>query len=46
MTIESLMPANGIIFSDGIETDRLNFNSGAVAEIGLANENALLVTKE
>ncbi|MFD2586029.1 sugar kinase [Croceitalea marina] len=41
--IESLMPSNGIIFSDGIETDFLDFNSGATAEIGLAKEKAVLV---
>jgi NAD kinase len=46
LTIESLMPANGIIFSDGIETDRLNFNSGAIAEIRLADKNALLVINQ
>lgn len=46
LTIESLMPANGIIFSDGIETDRLNFNSGAIAKIRLADQNALLVTRQ
>ena len=46
LTIESLMPANGIIFSDGIETDRLNFNSGAIAKIRLADKNALLVTRK
>jgi hypothetical protein len=37
------MPSNGIIFSDGIETDFLDFNSGATAEIGLAEEKAVLV---
>jgi len=30
LTLESLMPANGVIFSDGIEADFLKFNSGAV----------------
>lgn len=43
LTIESLMPTNGIIFSDGIEADFLNFNSGAVATIGIAQETANLV---
>src|SRR5436305_9422362 len=38
LIMESLMPASGIIFSDGIETDFLNFNSGTIATIGLANE--------
>lgn len=45
LTIESLMPANGVIFSDGIETDFLKFNSGAIATIGIAAETAKLVTK-
>ncbi|MDR2860962.1 MAG: hypothetical protein LBV07_00185 [Syntrophobacterales bacterium] len=45
LTIESLMPAGGVIFSDGIETDFLKFNSGAVATIGIAAKTAQLVTK-
>ncbi len=28
------MPENGVIFSDGIESDYLNFNSGTVTTIG------------
>lgn len=43
LTIESLMPTNGVIFSDGIETDFLSFNSGAIATIGIAPETAKLV---
>ncbi len=46
LKIESLMPSNGIIFSDGIETDFLNFNSGSVATIGIAPETARLVIKK
>lgn len=45
LTIESLMPTSGIIFSDGIETDFLKFNSGSIATIGIAKETAKLVTK-
>lgn len=45
LTIESLMPTSGVIFSDGIETDFLKFNSGAIATIGIAPETAKLVTK-
>ncbi len=44
LTIESLMPSGGVIFSDGIETDFLKFNSGAIATIGIAPEMARLVT--
>jgi NAD kinase len=43
LIVESLMPANGVIFSDGIETDFLKFNSGSTATIGLAKEKAKLV---
>lgn len=43
LTIESCMPNNGIIFSDGIEKDFLNFNSGSIATIGIAKETANIV---
>lgn len=43
LIVESLMPNNGLIFSDGIETDFLKFNSGAIATIGIAPEKANLV---
>lgn len=43
LIIESYMPSKGVIFSDGIETDFLHFNSGAIAKIGIANEKATLV---
>lgn len=43
LVLESYMPTNGVIFSDGIETDFLNFNSGAIATIGTAKEKAKLV---
>ena len=33
MKVLSLMPENGVIFSDGIESDFLAFNSGIVATI-------------
>lgn len=46
LVIESLMPANGVIFSDGIESDFLKFNSGNIATIGLAKEIARLVTND
>ncbi len=45
LIIESLMPTSGIIFSDGIETDFLKFNSGSIATIGIAHETAKIVTK-
>ncbi|MFT4168074.1 MAG: hypothetical protein QM653_03010 [Dysgonomonas sp.] len=43
LCVESLMPTGGIIFSDGIESDFLQFNSGTIATIGIANETANLV---
>ncbi len=43
LTIESFMPSNGVIFSDGIESDFLNFNSGSIVKIGTAKEKAKIV---
>ena len=46
LTVESLMPTSGVIFSDGIESDFLKFNSGSIATIGVAPETANLVTNK
>lgn len=43
VVMESLMPMNGVIFSDGVEDDRLAFDSGAVARVGVARQQAVLV---
>lgn len=43
LVIESFMPNNGVIFSDGIEADFLSFNSGSIVTIGTAKEKAQLV---
>ncbi|MDI1248750.1 MAG: sugar kinase [Lacunisphaera sp.] len=43
LKIESHMPERGVIFSDGIEADFLEFNAGAHATIGLAERKGLLV---
>jgi NAD kinase len=43
LAIESQMPTGGVIFSDGIEADHLDFNSGAIANIRVAPEKANLV---
>ena len=43
LVLQSFMPTNGVIFSDGIESDFIQFNSGAVATIGIAPEKAVLV---
>ncbi|MBZ0069327.1 MAG: hypothetical protein K8F26_11010, partial [Thiobacillus sp.] len=36
LILRSLMPENGVIFSDGIEADYLGFSSGMEAKIGVA----------
>ncbi len=46
MKIISNMPQNGVIFGDGVEEDRLDFNSGAVAMIGLADRTVRLVVPQ
>lgn len=43
LRLESAMPSSGVIFSDGVEADYLNFNSGAVAHIRAAAQKAHLV---
>ncbi|QEH38062.1 inorganic polyphosphate/ATP-NAD kinase [Aquisphaera giovannonii] len=43
LEIVSQMPQNGVIFSDGVEEDRLDFNSGSIARIGLADRTLRLL---
>jgi hypothetical protein len=43
LVIESLMPANGVIFSDGVESDFLEFTSGSIARISVSRQSARLV---
>jgi NAD kinase len=43
LALESQMPIGGVIFSDGVEADHLDFNSGAIANVGIAPEKANLV---
>jgi NAD kinase len=43
LALESQMPVGGVIFSDGIEADHLDFNSGAIASVRIASERANLV---
>jgi NAD kinase len=43
LRLRSLMPENGVIFSDGIEADRLEFNSGTQAQITVAERRGKLV---
>ena len=43
LRLESLMPTGGVVFSDGMEADRLAFNSGVTAEVRPAEQRAHLV---
>jgi len=43
LQIESEMPDGGVIFSDGVESDFLAFNAGAIASINLADRKTRLV---
>jgi NAD kinase len=43
LSVRSLMPENGVIFSDGIEADRLDFNSGTEAQITVADREGRLI---
>ena len=44
LEIESLMPEKGVIFSDGIESDFIHFNTGARVSIGIADQRARLIS--
>ncbi len=44
LVIESLMPENGVVFSDGIESDYLPFTSGSILSIAVSKQRATLVT--
>lgn len=43
LTLESQMPEHGVIFSDGIESDYLPFNSGMVVSVGVADTQGQLI---
>lgn len=43
LQITSYMPENGVIFSDGVESDFLEFRSGVAAEISIAEKKGQLV---
>ena len=42
LNLRSLMPENGVIFSDGIESDFLQFNAGTEAIIAVAEKRGRL----
>jgi hypothetical protein len=43
LLLQSMMPIDGVIFSDGVESDFLRFDSGALASIGVSKRAASLV---
>lgn len=43
LVLDSLMPEGGAIFSDGIESDFLEFNSGSTVKIQVAEQQASIV---
>lgn len=43
LVIGSQMPTSGVIFSDGIESDFLEFNSGSIARFSVSKQRARLV---
>jgi len=43
LVLESLMPSGGAVFSDGMEADFWQFNSGAIATVRAAEQRARLV---
>jgi hypothetical protein len=45
LVVTSQMPRNGVIFSDGIEADFLDFNSGSIAHIGVAEKKVHLIAR-
>ena len=45
VVLESLMPSGGVIFSDGVESDFLEFNAGAIGRARTASQHAMLVVK-
>jgi hypothetical protein len=45
LELESLMPSGGVIFSDGMEADYLQFNSGLIVTVKAAEETAQLVVE-
>ena len=44
LRIRSLMPESGVIFSDGMEADGLDFRSGLEATIEMASKRGVLLT--
>jgi len=45
LRLESHMPENGVVFSDGIESDFLSFNSGTILTVGVAADRGQLIVR-
>jgi hypothetical protein len=43
LLLESIMSSGGCVFSDGIETDSIEFNSGAILHVQRSRKRARLV---
>ena len=43
LSLESLMPENGVMFSDGIQNDFIDFNSGCTIEVGISKRVGKLI---
>ena len=46
LKLTSHIAENGVVFSDGIEADYLQFNSGATATIRVADKKAMILTNK
>ena len=45
LVVESLMPSGGVIFSDSVEFDFLEFNGGTIARLTVAAQRPKLVVR-
>lgn len=45
LTIESMMGEKGIVFSDGIEADSIEFNAGSILKVGISDQSGWLLKK-
>ena len=43
LALESRMASDGVVFSDGVESDYLPFTSGVTARVRVAEQRAMLV---
>ncbi|MCR9117112.1 MAG: sugar kinase, partial [bacterium] len=45
LVIGSQMAEAGVVFSDGVESDFIEFNSGSIARFGVSSQRAILLTQ-